>query len=252
MSLPDPDSAGAATTGPRWAAALRRFGPLLALLAFALFAEQAGLLRQFSPHALSRHEAELQVLARSTPILALGLYVLTYGFATGACLPVAMVLTMSSGVVFGAWLGGAATVVGACIGAILTYGAARAAFAPSLISRARRDQRLQRIVEGFGRNAFSYVLTLRLIPFFPFPLVNVGAGLAATPLRAYALATVIGVWPSSLIYASLGAGLGSSMQSPHVLRAALHAPGVIVPLAMLTLLSVVPVGVQTIRARARG
>jgi uncharacterized membrane protein YdjX (TVP38/TMEM64 family) len=224
---------------------------MLALFALALAAQRAGLLGELDAHGLGRRAAELQRLAQQSPLAALGAYVLVYAIATGACLPVALLLTLSGGVVFGPWLGGAATVVGASCGAILTYLATRSAFAPSLVGRAQRDHRVRRVVEGFGRNAFGYVLAMRLIPFFPFPLVNIGAGLAAAPMPAYGLATVVGVVPSSMIYAGLGAGLGQSVRSPHALQAALHAPGVLLPLAGLSLLSLTPFAIQVWRSRAK-
>lgn len=235
---------------PGWMAAVRRYGPLLALAGLAVAADRSGLLGQLNAQGFGRRAAQLQGLAQQSPLEALVAYVAVYALATGACLPVALLLTLSGGLVFGTWVGGSATVVGASCGATLTYVAARAAFAPSLIGRAQRDARLQRVMQGFGRNAFGYVLALRLIPFFPFPLVNIGAGLAAAPLRAYALATVLGVVPTSLIYASLGAGLGQSIRSPHVLHAALHAPGVLIPLVGLSLLSLLPIGINVWRARA--
>jgi uncharacterized membrane protein YdjX (TVP38/TMEM64 family) len=95
-------------------------------------------------------------------------------------------------------------------------------------------------MQGFGRDAFSYILTLRLLPFFPFALVNVGSGLANVPARTYALATLAGGVPTAFIYASLGAGLGASIGSKHVLAQAASSPGVVAPLVTLSLLSLAP------------
>jgi uncharacterized membrane protein YdjX (TVP38/TMEM64 family) len=119
-----------------------------------------------------------------------------------------------------------------------------------LISRAERDPRLQRVIQGFGRSAFSYILTLRFIPVVPFALVNLAAGLAAVPLRAFTLATLAGGAPTALIYAGLGSGLGASLGSEQSLHQALESPRLLLPLAGLTVLALAPTLVKRLRARS--
>ncbi|MDB5447130.1 MAG: hypothetical protein JWQ97_2447 [Phenylobacterium sp.] len=228
---------------------LIRFAPLAILAAIAAVAWWAGLPHALSPAELGHRQAELRDSAAEAPVLAVGLFVLAYAVLTGACLPVALMLSLVGGLVFGPWIGGAAVLVGATGGAMLTYAATRSAFAHVLVARAERDPRLQRIMQGFGRNAFSYIVTLRLIPFFPFPLVNIASGLAAVPLRPYALGTFLGGAPTALIYASLGAGLGASLGSERSLAEAVRAPGVILPLAALTALSLIPMLFRRVRRR---
>jgi uncharacterized membrane protein YdjX (TVP38/TMEM64 family) len=160
-------------------------------------------------------------------------------------------LSLIAGVVFGPWVGSAAVLLGATGAALLTYAAARSAFAPALIARAERDPRMGRVLDSFGRNAFSYILSTRLLPFVPFGLVNIAAGLAAVPVRAYAAATLIGGVPAAVIYANLGAGLGSSLGSEHALKAALHSPQLIAPLCAMAVLSLAPMVAKRLsRARA--
>ena len=228
---------------------LIRFAPLAILIAIAAVAWWAGLPHALSPAELGRRQAELRDSAADAPILSVGLFVVVYAVLTGACLPVALMLSLVGGLVFGPWVGAAAVLVGATGGALVAYGATRSAFAHVLVARAERDPRLQRIMQGFGRNAFSYILTLRLIPFFPFPLVNVASGLAAVPLRAYALGTLVGGVPTALIYTSLGAGLGASLGSEGSLEAAVRAPGVILPLVALAALSLIPMLFRRFRRR---
>src|SRR6202008_4696160 len=129
------------------------------------------------------------------------------------------------------------------------YAAARSAFAPLLLGRARHDPRLQSVIQGFGRSAFTYILTLRLIPVVPFALVNIASGLAAVPVRSYALATLAGGVPTALIYAGLGAGLGDAIGSEAALHAALHSPRLLGPVAALALLSLAPMLVKRLRRR---
>jgi uncharacterized membrane protein YdjX (TVP38/TMEM64 family) len=64
-------------------------------------------------------------------------------------------------------------------------------------------------MDGLQQGAFGYILTLRLIPLFPFWLVNIACALAHAPLRAYTLATLLGILPATFIYSGIGAGLGA-------------------------------------------
>lgn len=232
---------------PRWRGFVGRLALPTALVAVALAAYWGGLPQMLSPGALGRGQVELRAAAAASPVLALTLYVLAYAVLTGACLPVALMLSLLGGAIFGVWTASVAVLLGATGGAVLTYAAARSAFAPFLLGRAERDPRLQKLIDGFGRGAFSYILTLRLIPLMPFALVNAAAGLAAVPLRAFTLATLAGGVPTALIYAGLGAGLGSSLGSKHSLEAALHSPRLLLPLAGLALLSLVPTLVKRLR-----
>jgi uncharacterized membrane protein YdjX (TVP38/TMEM64 family) len=251
MSPPAPDRPSPANAvPPQWRVLVRRFAPLAALVAVALLAYWSGLPQKLSPAALGREQTQLRALVLEHPALTLGGFVLGYAILTGACLPVALMLSLVGGLIFGTWLGGAAVLVGATGGAMLTYAAARSAFAPMLLGRAGRDPRLQKLIEGFGRSAFTYILTLRLIPVFPFALVNVAAGLAAAPMRAFTLATLAGGLPTALIYAGLGAGLGGAIGSEASLKAALHSPQLLAPLGGLALLSLAPLLVKRLR-RAR-
>ena len=227
--------------------ALSRLAPLAALLAVALAAYWAGLPRMLSPEALGREQTQLHALVAAAPVLTLAAFVLGYAVIVASCIPVALMLSLVGGMVFGRWLGSAAVLLGATGAALLTYAAVRCAFASSLVTRAERDLRLARVIEGFGRNAFSYVLTSRLLPFAPFGLVNIAAGLAAVPVRAYAAATLIGGAPAAVIYAHLGAGLGEALGSSGALHAALGGPRVLLPLAAMALLAAGPLLYKRLR-----
>jgi uncharacterized membrane protein YdjX (TVP38/TMEM64 family) len=219
---------------------LARYGPLAALVAVAFAAYWAGLPQMLTPEALAREQDQLHAVVAAAPAVALTAFVLGYAVVVATCIPVALMLSLIGGLVFGPWMGSAAVLLGATGAALITYAAARSAFAPSLIARAERDPRLGRLLQGFGRNAFSYIVTTRLIPFMPFGLVNIAAGLAAVPVRAYAAATLVGGAPAAIIYANLGAGLGGSLGSEASLRAALHSPQLLLPLLGLAVLSLAP------------
>lgn len=233
---------------------VRRFVPLLMILAVFAGAYVSGLTRYLSIDAVQAHQVMLQNLVMEHPAAAVAAYVGLYALVTGAALPAALMLTLAGGFLFGPLVGGAATVVGATLGAFLTYAAMRSAFGRPLRRRAEQaDGRLRRLIDGFGANAFSYVLSLRLLPMAPFPLVNMAAGLADAPARPYVLATVIGAMPTSFLFSSVGSGLGHALESGDAPGlAVIREPYVVWPLLGLAALSLASVAVTRWRlARAQ-
>ena len=158
---------------------------------------------------------------------------------SAASLPGALVLTLTGGFLFGTWAGGAATVVGATLGAVLLYYVVHTSLGAAIRERAERSGgRLKAVIDGVKAGAFGYILTLRLIPVAPFWLVNIAAALAGAPVRAYALATFIGVMPATFIYSSVGAGVGKVIGRGEALNLdIIFKPYVLGPLIALGLLS---------------
>jgi uncharacterized membrane protein YdjX (TVP38/TMEM64 family) len=131
-------------------------------------------------------------------------------------------------------------VAGATLGAVLLFLAVRVALAPLLARRAPRL--LARIRPGLERDGFSYLLAIRLIPAFPFWLVNLAPALVGMRLLPYAAATLLGVIPAAVVFASLGAGVGGVLaagQRPDL--GVILAPHILGPLIGLAALSLLPV-----------
>lgn len=185
---------------------LRRLLPvvilLLGLALFLLF----GLERYFSFEMLSRHHGELTAWVAAHVALAAFIFVLFYALAVAFSLPIAVVITPVGGFLFGVWLGAVLSVIGATLGSVALFLAARTAFYD--LFRARAGATLARLEEGFRRDSFNYLLFLRLVPVFPFWLVNIVPALLGVKLGPYALATVIGIVPGAVVYASVGASFG--------------------------------------------
>jgi len=150
--------------------------------------------------------------------------------------PVGLVLMLAGGFLFGPLIGTAATIVGSTLGAIMTYLAARFAAGDS-IRRFLAAGRFRRLMEGFEKAPFRYLLTLRLVPLSPFGLVNLAAGCARAPFQAYVAATVVGAIPYSLIYSYLGAGLGRAFLGGRPGASMFLSPEVAWPLVALAVLS---------------
>lgn len=155
--------------------------------------------------------------------------------------------TVIGGLLFGLWLGAAYAVAGATLGAIGVFLLARSGIG-NLARRA--GPFLHRLEAKFRANAFSYVLMLRLVPVMPFAVVNIVAAALRVRLPSFVLATVLGILPSTLIYASLGVSLGSLAASQEMPTAGmLLRPGVLLPLLGLAVLALVPVAYGWWRGR---
>jgi uncharacterized membrane protein YdjX (TVP38/TMEM64 family) len=176
------------------------------------------------------------------------------------------VLTITGGVLFGVVIGGAAASVGATIGAICIFLIARSAVGEQLARRA--GPLAERLAEEFRADAFSYLLFLRLVPLFPFWLVNLVPALCGVRLATFAAATAIGILPATFAFAFVGAGLDSVIAAQDAAyRACLAAahpdcrldfhlkeaitPQLIGALAALGVLALIPVAVKRLRARSR-
>ena len=185
---------------------MRRLVPVAILLVglalFLLF----DLKRFFSFEMLSRHHAVLTSWVAAHIALAAFLFVLTYALVVAFSLPVAVIITPVGGFLFGVWLGAALSVIGATLGSVLVFLAARTAFHD--LFHARAGAALVRLEEGFRRDSFNYLLFLRLVPVFPFWLVNIVPALLGMKLGPYTLATLIGIIPGAIVYSSVGASFG--------------------------------------------
>ena len=194
-----------------------------------------------------RREA-LQDFVAARPVASVAAFALLYALIVAFSVPGALIMTLAGGFLFGTVVGGSATVVGATAGAIALFMAARTAFGDVL--KRRVGGAVAKFEEGVRKNAFSYVVTLRLLPIFPFWLVNIGLGLVGIPLRTYALATFLGVMPATFIYSALGAGLGSVFDRDEAPQLSIiFEPQILLPLIALALLALVPPIVGRLRRR---
>lgn len=188
----------------RW---VLRFLPLFILavgvLAFVYFKGASYL----SMEALRENRQLLLSLVADHGILAQLGYVLLYIIATAFSLPVGAILTITAGFLFGPVIGTVIVLIGATLGALCIFQAVRMGVGESLTRGT--DTWVARMRTGFQQNAFSYLLMLRLIPIFPFALVNLVPALLGVSTSTYIIATFIGIIPGSLVYVLLGNGLGA-------------------------------------------
>jgi uncharacterized membrane protein YdjX (TVP38/TMEM64 family) len=203
-----------ATTEARGRSAGLSFGklaPLILIAATALLVVGMGWHHALSLEALARRRAELDLLIDRHFAAALAGYVGLYVAAVALSVPGAVVLTIAGGILFGWFLGALAAALGATIGAIILFLVARGALS-AYVAR-KLGPRLARLAEGFKADAFNYLLFLRLVPVFPFWLVNLAPALLGVSLRTFAAATAIGILPGAFAFAFVGAGLDSVIRA---------------------------------------
>jgi uncharacterized membrane protein YdjX (TVP38/TMEM64 family) len=175
---------------------------LLAMFAVGAFASAQGGLRFAN---LVHHRETIAAFVTAHRALALLAFVGLYVAVAALSIPGSAVLTITAGFLFGVFMGAAASVLGATIGATIIFLLARTAVGEPLLKRAGPGA--TQIARGFREHAFSYLLFLRLVPLFPFFLVNLVPAIAGVRLAPFVAATALGIIPAALIYALAGTGL---------------------------------------------
>ncbi|MBM9615490.1 TVP38/TMEM64 family protein [Desulfobulbus rhabdoformis] len=214
-------------------------GAALMLLLFFVF----DLDRFLTLESLQTHRELLQQHAHDHPLAAPLLFMALYIVQTAFSLPGAAILSLSAGLLFGAFAGTLYAVVAATIGATLAFLVARYLLHDTV--QQRFGARLETINQELAQRGFNYLLFLRLVPLFPFFLINLAAGLTRLPLRTFFLATMVGIIPGGFVYVNAGAGL-----------AAIHSLGdvasarVLGSFVLLGLFALIPVAWQKWKGQA--
>ncbi len=202
----------------------------LAIGAFVYF----DLGRFLSLAVLKENRDGLLAFAEANFTAAVGIFIVTYAIVAGLSLPGAVILTLAGGFLFGAVFATVFVNIGATAGATVAFLTARYVLRDTV--EEKFGKWLKPFQEGFTKNAFSYVLTLRLIPLFPFFVVNLVSGLTRVNAGTYVAATAIGIIPGSFVYAYAGRQLGTINSLKEIVSA-----NVVVAFLLLGLLALAPV-----------
>ncbi|WP_367026186.1 TVP38/TMEM64 family protein [Methylococcus sp. ANG] len=222
----------------RFLASPRGLVLILFLLApTAFFALGGG--KWLSLEAFAAHRDQLHGYAQSHFWLFFVGWGLLYAAVVAFSLPGGALLSLATGFLFGRWLGTVLIVVSASLGATAVFSAARYLFADAARQRLERNPTAVRLLSGFGRDAASYLLFLRLVPVFPFWLVNLAPAFAPVPASTYLWTTVVGILPGSFVFANLGQSLGDIRSLQGLISAE-----VLISLGLLGLLALLPVGLR--------
>jgi uncharacterized membrane protein YdjX (TVP38/TMEM64 family) len=203
-------------------------------VAIAVAAHFSGVIDILSPEAILARRQALRDFVSAHPVLAPLVFAAAYLVVAALALPVAAILSLLGGFLFGVWLGAALVLVAATAGALIVFALARSAIGEPL--RRKAGPLYTKIAANMRENAFGYLLFMRLVPLFPFFLVNLVAALFDMTARSFVLATVIGMAPATVIYVNFGRQIGTVASFRDLL-----SPGVLMALIGLGLLVLTPI-----------
>ncbi len=208
-----------------------------------------GLHQLISWETVARHYAEISHFIEQNRAASYFGFVLFYTAVVAFSLPIASLLTLAAGALLG-WPSIGLIVVAATAGASLLFIAARGLFRDVL--RARAGPFFAKLEAGFTKNAFSYLLFLRLMPVAPFWAVNILPAFSGMRLAQFIGATAIGIIPGTSVYVAVGRGFDHLLargETPNL--AVLNTPHIWLPLAGLALLALLPALYRQINATSK-
>lgn len=219
----------------------------LGVIAVALVAFFASGLNQYiSLDALSEYRGDLTAFRDANYALAFVALIVIYATLVAISFPGAGFLTIFSGFLFGSIFGGLAVLIGATTGATIIFLVVKTSLGEAL--RERAGPWVQKFQEGFKESELSYLFVLRLVPAFPFWLVNIVPSMLGVSLRNYIITTFFGIMPGTFVYASIGAGAGAVLDAGEDLNLGIiFQPEILIPIVGLILLALVPVLVKQFR-----
>lgn len=232
-----------------------RFLPLVVIVFGLCLAYAMGWHRFLSLSYLAESRADFGAFIETNYPLALAGFFLAYALATAFSFPAASVLTIVAGLLFGWVAAGIVVAFAATLGATALFLAARSAFGDVL--HRKLGDRVARLADGFEKDAFGYLLVLRLAPVFPFWVVNIAPALFSVPVRTYVAATFIGILPGTFAYAYLGTGLDSVLAAARdsgreVSIGDLVTPQITIAFAALAVVAAIPTAIRAYRNRRPG
>lgn len=195
-----------------------RWAPLLVLAGLMGLAFAMGWHKYLSLQTIGENYGAMQGFIADNYVTAIAIYMAAYVIVVALSLPGGLFMTLTGGLLFGPVVGIPATVVAATIGATLIFLIAKSSLGETLAAKA--GPWVGKLRDGFQENALSYMLFLRLVPAFPFVVVNLAPALLGVPLRTYILGTLFGIIPGTAAYTLVGASLGAPLEAENARHAA--------------------------------
>jgi len=224
--------------------------PLLLILVALSLAIYFKVYEYFTFSALQEHHAALKVWTSTHYTSIVLLYMAVYILMVAVSIPGATILTILGGFLFGYFFGTLYVVISASIGACLLFLAVKTALGDWL--QKKTSGWLARMEKGFRKNAFSYLIFLRLVPLVPFWVVNIAPSLMGVPFRVFAITTFFGIIPGSFVYVLVGNGLGAVFAAgQHPDLGIIFKPAILLPIVGLAVLSLVPIAYRKWREKTR-
>jgi uncharacterized membrane protein YdjX (TVP38/TMEM64 family) len=184
--------------------------------------------------SLKSNRAQLEKWYELHTFQAVSIFMILYVVQTALSLPGATIFSLAAGALFGPVLGTLYAVISATIGATLAFLVTRYIFRDAVSGKF--GSRLEKINHELNREGFNYLLFLRLVPLFPFFLINLAAGLTDMRTRTFFLGTLLGIIPGAFVYCNAGASLVTISSIGDI-----ASPRVLASLILLSLFALVPV-----------
>jgi len=224
---------------------LTRYVPL-ALIAVAACVGAFALRDYLGFEALRDNREALIAFRDSNFILTVLGFIAVYVVIVTFSLPGALIATLTGGFLFGTIAGVAINVTAATLGATLIFLAAQFGLGDKLRARMEAsDGLVSKIKKGLDENQWSMLFFIRLVPAVPFFVANLIPAFLGVPLRRFVISTFLGIIPGSLVYTSVGAGLGEVFargETPNL--GLIFEPHILLPMLGLCALSLLPVVIK--------
>ena len=218
---------------------MRKYSILIFLCAIIIAFLYFHLYEYLNLKTIKLYQVQIQTWKNIHPVIAIFTYISLFMILIACAIPCATLLTLLGGFLFGN-----IAILYACFsitfGGMILFLSIRTTLGSYIA--ARSDHWLKKMESGFLENAFHYILTLRLIPIFPCWISNIGAGIFNVPLFTFLTATLLGIFPSTVVYVLAGRSLDQILENTNTpLIKLLLAPSIIFPLIGLICLSLLPV-----------
>lgn len=237
---------------------IRKWGALAIIALLLAIGYWAGVFEHFGLSSFIKHRQDVGEYVDNNFIVAGAVFIFLYAGLVAISFPGASFLTIASGFFFGGIIGGIFAVIGATIGAVIIFVIARTSFGDFLKDKA--GPFVNKMIDGFKKDSFQYLLTLRLVPVFPFWALNIVPALLDMKVKPYALATFIGIIPGTFTYAYIGTGMDSIIsdvveRQPGCAEAgtceinfgSFVTPEILIAIILLAVISILPVIIKKIR-----
>lgn len=200
---------------------------------------------------LSENRDALETFRDDNYLVAALAFVAIYTAIAGFSLPGAAITTITGGFLFGTFPGVLFNMLGATFGATAIFMAVRFGFGDRLAAKMETGSGLVKTIkEGIDENQWSMLFLIRLIPVVPFFVANLVPALVDVPVRRFIISTFIGIIPGSLVYTSVGAGLGAVFErgeTPDL--SIIWEPQILLPILGLCALALLPVIIKAVRGK---
>ena len=238
------------TQTPEAKSGLARILPLLVILVVAVIG--AFTLKDYLSFDALRDNREALIGFRdSNYLLATIGFIAIYTAIVGFSLPGATIATLTGGFLFGTAFGTVFNVTGATLGATLIFLAARYGFGEKLGAKLESSEGpIKKIKDGIDENQWSMLFLLRLLPVVPFFMANLIPSFLEVPTHRFVISTFLGIIPGTVVFTSVGAGLGEVFERGETpdLRI-IFEPQILLPILGLTALAVLPIVINALRGK---